>query len=86
MNKRERQLIFRIYEAFRDIPFPKGYGTSTASVAGLSSYASDMRNAQPLIQDALSVLTYYDAPEEAIEDAIQELESWIAKRKKEDWR
>jgi hypothetical protein len=87
MNKRERHYIYRIFDAFREIPFPNGYGTSTASAQGLSAYVSDMRQARPLVQDALLALISPEKPGGLlIEDALKELDSWIAKRRGEDWR
>jgi len=46
-----------------------------------------MRQARPLVQDALLALISPEKPGGLlIEDALKELDSWIAKRRGEDWR
>ena len=83
MKKSEQAMVWRIHDALRAIPLPQGYGTSTASVAGLTGYVNDMREATPKLAAALAGVAMGD---DTAEWALGQLESWVAARKAEDWR
>lgn len=80
MRGKEWRQFRRLREIIEAIPFPAGYGTSTASLRGFATYARDMREARPLIAGVLQAQNLEDRA-----SALAELEDWLHDRQAKGW-
>lgn len=80
MNLSERKVLLKVYRALQAIPMPKeGKGP-----IGLAEYSFDMREAIPMMLEALIRLYWGDVSDAQV--AAGGLEEWVAKRSAADWK
>src|SRR5882672_8293151 len=94
MNREDRKRIDRLYDLIAAVPFPAS-GSKSTTIAGLSSYAEDMRQFTPAIQNVLFGMMNLDCKnKELIEDEdynnpdemLTAIEKWIDLRKNQQWQ
>jgi len=83
MKDKERRQLQRIYNIL-DIP-KFASGANSITIGGVASYASDCAYVLPKVRTVLHSMGTGESWDGETEEILGELESWIEKRKAEDW-
>lgn len=90
MNVKERKRLYRIYAALNAVPGAhQGGGTMSVTVAGVASFANDMRKVRDHLGNALMALfdgaMDSETRDEMFEAAMESAEGYITGRAAAGW-